>query len=72
MAVEDTTQTFTNLNGSILLTVVVGSGTVTWAVKHGADWVDVVTYSADAAEIIDTGNGREHRFTVTGDATYAF
>lgn len=66
------TRTFDKLDGEHLLSVDVAAGTVVIEVEHGAgNWIVVKTYSADAAEIMNFGNNRTFRFTVSGGATFA-
>lgn len=65
------TRTFESIDGKRVLTVDAGTGSVTVAIRHGASWIDVQSFSVDTAEVIDFGYNRVYRFTVTGDATYA-
>lgn len=70
--VYSATREFDNIDGDTMVSVDAGSGTVTVAVEHGADnWIDIETFSADTAKVINFGYGRNIRFTVTGDASYA-
>ena len=71
--VYSATREFDNIIGPQVVSVDAGTGSVVVAVRHGSgNWIDVETFSADAAKVIDFGpRGRVYRFTVTGDATFA-
>lgn len=65
------TVTLDKISGERVLSVDAGTGTLVVACKHGAAWIDMKTYSADAVETIEFGINRIYRFTLTGDATFA-
>lgn len=65
------TRTFDAISGPRVLSVKANSGSVLVECQHGSEWVTMKTYSADTVEVIDFGNSRTYRFSVTGAATYA-
>lgn len=69
--VYSATKTFDSIGGQRVLSVDANGGTVTVEAAHGAEWIAMKVYSADAVEVIDFGYNRSYRFTPAGGATYA-
>ena len=71
--VYTSTTSFENIVGERVVSISVGSGaSVVIEVEHGnGQWVEIDTFHQDAVQALTFGYGRNYRFTVTGDASFA-